>query len=231
MYHDAPLSETEIQQQIRRSWKEGREKHMEEDLGIFGLPQHQTWSKADWEEKGPSLYRTEWERAYQYGLADSALENVLKRLGAPADPKTPLVHAYSLEDLAPLWNAIEAMCDVDEVYAWGITISASQGARVKENMAWAYFVLGAFLLFLLGKLSDADAWYGASLFCSLGGALAYVLGERQRQKNRAALPSGKRLNPRVTFLDLAENVVMTAQGRAEEMQEAAVRVKQNAETL
>ncbi|MBB6048614.1 hypothetical protein [Armatimonas rosea] len=166
----------------------------------------------------PNLYQREWERAYRYGLAEDALQNILTRMGAPQDPDIPLVQVLSDEEnliMNLLW-AIEAMCDTHEGAAWGLTENVPH-----RRPLWLFlpFIASVVCLGLAVVTSEPRWCIGWPLGCIVGVVTIEFCKRRVK-----ALPPW-RFSPKVTFRDLAENIWETARNRAEEMREAAERFR------
>jgi len=156
-------------------------------------------------------YHFEWKRAWRYGLAEDAQEQILRRLGAWDNPEEKLRERYlHATDLSPLWNEIAEMCDTDELYAWGITSRAGKHEQRQDKVTLIPFI--ASIVCLILAVVTGETWW------TVGWISLVVLGMILTKLHTPRNGDGDRhIDPEVTFRDIATLVHQTAQNRGEAM--------------
>lgn len=170
-----------------------------------------------WLETVPSAYKWEWERAWQYGLAEDARESILAKLDVPANPNTPLAEVLDWEDEPRLRRVIEQMCDRDDIDYFIIVIRSPPQLKLSTRL----LLYASLPLFLVLALLTRHPWW------SVGSVVCYLILWLFRG-NSALIGTETReyqIHPLVTFAQLAENIRETARNRGEEMREAAERFR------
>ncbi|MBB6048611.1 hypothetical protein [Armatimonas rosea] len=208
-----PLTDEEVRQRVLCPL----EGYLNFPLGISfeieGMPDHSA-KEETWLQVVPIVYRREWEKAYCYGLADDALARILVKLEAPDNPSTPLVQVLAKVDIPRLLETVKEMCDTKNISAWRVLHPSLQ-----ESLEF-------FVILLLLVISAICIIVALALLplVAMGGILCFVLAiclSRwvEQQATRRLLE--RRINPQMTFQQLAECIRDTARIQAQEMQTAA----------
>lgn len=159
-----------------------------------------------------NVYSLEWERAWRFGLAEDAQEQILRWLGAWENPEEKLRERYGhVRDLSPLWNALSEMCEVDDVYAWGITYRPWSQDAPAQKLILAPFIASVFCL-VLAVVTGETWWAVAWISLVVLGMLLSLPG-----KPRRVLQIDQEIHPEITFREVAQMIQETARDRAEEM--------------
>lgn len=208
-----PLTDEEVRQRVL-AWWEGQYEALGINYSVAGLPDNSA-TKETWLEVTPAIYRREWEKAYRYGLAEDALAGILTKLEAPADPHVRLAKVFTKEDTDRLLRTVSQMCDTEDISDWRIFQSS---ASLREVPQWGLFLFAvSAACFVLATVTSQPLWaIGGILCCILGIAMTkHVEDKAFRQLFE------RRINPQITFQQLAEYIQDTAKIQAQEMQRCA----------